>query len=101
LVAFPLGAHCTAPAKVRILLLLETGSKPQEKRLILPVFPFAGFETPPWPTLIIVPLVKRKGDESVSRLRSRWPRAGTKPPSNAYAFGRLVDSLYHAFRGMP
>src|SRR5262249_36520732 len=32
--------HCAAPAKVRIQLLLETGSKPREKRLVLPVFPF-------------------------------------------------------------
>jgi hypothetical protein len=59
--------HCTAPAKVRMRLLLETGSKPQEKRLILPVFPFAGFEAPPWPTPVIVPRVERKSEESVSR----------------------------------
>jgi hypothetical protein len=41
---------CTFPAKVRIRLLLEHGSKPQENRLILPDFPFAVFETPPWPS---------------------------------------------------
>jgi hypothetical protein len=31
------------PAKVRIRLLLETGSQPQENRLVLPVFPFRRF----------------------------------------------------------
>jgi hypothetical protein len=36
-------------AKVRIRLLLEHGSKPQENRLVLPDFPFTVFEAPPWP----------------------------------------------------
>jgi hypothetical protein len=40
---------CTFPAKVRIRLLLEDGSKPQENRLVLPDFSFAIFEAPPWP----------------------------------------------------
>jgi hypothetical protein len=89
-----------ASAKVRVRLLLEAGSKPQEKRLVLPVFPFARFEAPPWPASLMVPLIERRGEESASRLDHAAMRQDRPPPS-VYAVGKRDDSIHYSSRGMP
>lgn len=87
--------------KVRVLLLLENGSKARENWLILPSFPFAIFETPPCPPST---LFHYRAEGIVPHWSARHAPAGRRGilhrrPINAVGITCRVPVLDSLYRG--